>query len=138
MRDTVYVLVFDGFADWQAALALCEVRRPGEWQVCTLGFSRAPVVGALFADDSSAAVGCGNAMTSGAVADCSSNAPCDLAIAGARDTAGGTERMGAATAAAMVHINDNSGTIVRLRRMAIVRLPSMVAPQRVRQATNND
>lgn len=44
MRDTVYVLVFDGFADWQAALALCEVRRPGEWQVCTLGFSRAPVV----------------------------------------------------------------------------------------------
>jgi putative intracellular protease/amidase len=44
MRDTVYVLVFDGFADWQAALALCEVRRPGEWQVRTLGFSRAPVV----------------------------------------------------------------------------------------------
>ena len=44
MRDTVYVLVFDGFADWQAALALCEVRRPGDWQVRTLGFSRAPVV----------------------------------------------------------------------------------------------
>jgi transcriptional regulator GlxA family with amidase domain len=44
MRDTVYVLVFDGFADWQAALALCEVRRPGDWQVRTLGFSHAPVV----------------------------------------------------------------------------------------------
>ncbi|GAB2540157.1 DJ-1/PfpI family protein [Rhodanobacter koreensis] len=44
MRDTVYYLVFDGFADWQAALALCEIRRPGDWQVRTVGFSRAPVV----------------------------------------------------------------------------------------------
>ena len=43
MRDTVYFLVFDGFADWQAALALCEVRRPGDWQVQTVGFSTAPV-----------------------------------------------------------------------------------------------
>ena len=43
MRDTVYFLVFDGFADWQAALALCEIRRPGDWQVQTVGFSRAPV-----------------------------------------------------------------------------------------------
>ena len=25
MRDTVYFLVFDGYADWQAALALCEL-----------------------------------------------------------------------------------------------------------------
>jgi putative intracellular protease/amidase len=44
MRDTVYFLVFDGFADWQAALALCEVRRPGDWQVQTVGFSEAPVI----------------------------------------------------------------------------------------------
>ncbi|UGB38074.1 DJ-1/PfpI family protein [Frateuria soli] len=43
MRDTVYFLVFDGFADWQAALALCEVRRPGDWRVATVGFTRAPV-----------------------------------------------------------------------------------------------
>lgn len=43
MRDTVYFLVFDGFADWQAALALCEVRRPGDWQVQTVGFYRTPV-----------------------------------------------------------------------------------------------
>jgi putative intracellular protease/amidase len=43
MRDTVYFLVFDGFADWQAALALCEIRRPGDWQVQTVGFSTAPV-----------------------------------------------------------------------------------------------
>lgn len=43
MRDTVYVLVFDGFADWQVALALAEVRRPGDWDVRTIGFTREPV-----------------------------------------------------------------------------------------------
>ena len=43
MRDTVYFLVFDGFADWQAALALCEIRRPGDWRVRTVGFTLAPV-----------------------------------------------------------------------------------------------
>ena len=43
MRDTVYFLVFDGFADWQCALALCEIRRPGDWQVRTVGFSPAAV-----------------------------------------------------------------------------------------------
>ncbi|MFA6232212.1 MAG: DJ-1/PfpI family protein [Rhodanobacter sp.] len=43
MRDTVYFLVFDGFADWQAALALCEIRRPGDWLVQTVGFSAAAV-----------------------------------------------------------------------------------------------
>jgi transcriptional regulator GlxA family with amidase domain len=44
MRDTVYFLIFDGFADWQAALALCEIRRPGDWRVQTAGFTRTPVV----------------------------------------------------------------------------------------------
>lgn len=44
MRDTVYFLVFDGFADWQAALALCEIRRPGDWRVQAVGFDAAPVV----------------------------------------------------------------------------------------------
>ena len=44
MRDTVHLLVFDGFADWQAALALCEIRRPGDWQVRTVGFDRDAVV----------------------------------------------------------------------------------------------
>ena len=43
MRDTIYLLAFDGYADWQAALALCEIRRPGDWQVRTVGFSLAPV-----------------------------------------------------------------------------------------------
>lgn len=44
MRDTIYFLAFDGFADWQAALALCEIRRPGDWCVRTVGLSMAPVV----------------------------------------------------------------------------------------------
>lgn len=44
MRDTVYFMVFEGFADWQAALALCEIRRPGDWCVRAVGFTPAPVV----------------------------------------------------------------------------------------------
>jgi putative intracellular protease/amidase len=44
MRDTVYFLAFDGFADWEAALALCEIRRPGDWRVVTVGFSMQPVL----------------------------------------------------------------------------------------------
>ena len=44
MRDTVYFLAFDGFADWHAAQALCEIRRPGDWQLKTVGFSMQPVL----------------------------------------------------------------------------------------------
>lgn len=44
MRNTVYVLIFDGFADWQVALALSEIRRPGDWEVRTVGFVREPVM----------------------------------------------------------------------------------------------
>ena len=43
MRDTVYVLVFEGFADWQVALGLSEIRRPGDWEVRTVGFTQEPV-----------------------------------------------------------------------------------------------
>jgi len=43
MRDVVYVLVFEGFADWQVALALGEIRRPGDWDVRSVGFDRSPV-----------------------------------------------------------------------------------------------
>jgi putative intracellular protease/amidase len=43
MRDVVYVLVFEGFADWQVALALSEIRRPGDWDVRTVGFGHEPV-----------------------------------------------------------------------------------------------
>ena len=44
MRDTVYVLAFEGFADWQVALALAEIRRPGDWEVCTVSFDHGPVM----------------------------------------------------------------------------------------------
>ncbi|GAB2804090.1 DJ-1/PfpI family protein [Dyella kyungheensis] len=44
MRDTVYFLAFDGYADWHAAHALCEIRRPGDWQLKTVGFSLQPVL----------------------------------------------------------------------------------------------
>ena len=40
----VYVLVFDGFADWEPAYALAELRRWGKRTVRTVGFTQAPVV----------------------------------------------------------------------------------------------
>jgi len=43
MRNVVYFFVFDGFADWEAALALCEIRRPGDFRVRTIGIDRRPV-----------------------------------------------------------------------------------------------
>lgn len=39
----VYVLVFDGLADYEAPLALCEVRNSGRYEVVTVGFTDAPV-----------------------------------------------------------------------------------------------
>jgi putative intracellular protease/amidase len=43
MRNTVYFYVFDGYADWEAALALCEIRRPGDFRVRTVALDRRPV-----------------------------------------------------------------------------------------------
>lgn len=43
MTPTVHVLVFDGFADWEPAFALAELRRSGGLDVVTLGFTVAPV-----------------------------------------------------------------------------------------------
>lgn len=43
MRNIVYFFVFDGYADWEAALALCEIRRPGDYRVRTVGVDRKPV-----------------------------------------------------------------------------------------------
>jgi putative intracellular protease/amidase len=39
----VHLLVFDGFADWEPAYALAELRRSGGIPVTTVGFSGAPV-----------------------------------------------------------------------------------------------
>jgi putative intracellular protease/amidase len=34
----VYVLVFDGYADWEPALAMCEVKKNGRFELRTVGF----------------------------------------------------------------------------------------------------
>jgi putative intracellular protease/amidase len=44
MKTTPHLLVFDGFADWEAAYAVAELRRSGNHQVVTVGFSGEPVV----------------------------------------------------------------------------------------------
>jgi len=38
MAAVVYVLVFDGYADWEPALAMCEVKKSGRFEVRTVGF----------------------------------------------------------------------------------------------------
>lgn len=43
MIPAVHVLVFDGFADWEPAYAMAELRRSGGLEVVTLGFTDAPV-----------------------------------------------------------------------------------------------
>jgi putative intracellular protease/amidase len=39
----VHLIIFDGFADWEPAYALAELRRWGKRTVRTIGFTRAPV-----------------------------------------------------------------------------------------------
>ena len=43
MTPAVHVLVFDGFADWEPAFALAELRRSGGLEVVTVGFTAEPV-----------------------------------------------------------------------------------------------
>jgi putative intracellular protease/amidase len=43
-QRAVYVLIFDGFADWEPAHALAELRRWGKRTIRTVGFTNAPVV----------------------------------------------------------------------------------------------
>src|ERR1044072_2578437 len=40
----IYIVVFDGFADWEPAHALAELRRYGKRTVRTVGFTDAAVV----------------------------------------------------------------------------------------------
>jgi putative intracellular protease/amidase len=42
-KQAVYVLVFDGFADWEPAHALAELRRSGKRSVVAVGFDAKPV-----------------------------------------------------------------------------------------------
>jgi len=44
MKSKAYLFVFDGLADWEPALALCELRRSGKHEVQTVGRSREAVV----------------------------------------------------------------------------------------------
>ena len=39
MKSEVCLLVFDGFADWEPAHALCEIRKSGKFNVVTVGLS---------------------------------------------------------------------------------------------------
>jgi putative intracellular protease/amidase len=43
MQPAVHLLVFDGFADWEPAFAMAELRRSGGLDVVTLGFGPAAV-----------------------------------------------------------------------------------------------
>ena len=43
MTAAVHALVFDGFADWEPAFALAELRRSGGLEVVTVGFDRTPI-----------------------------------------------------------------------------------------------
>jgi putative intracellular protease/amidase len=42
MRLKTYLLVFDGLADWEPALALCEINKSGKFDVVTVGLSDRP------------------------------------------------------------------------------------------------
>lgn len=44
VERAVHVLVFDGFADWEPAHALAELRRSGKRTIRTVGFTTQPVV----------------------------------------------------------------------------------------------
>jgi putative intracellular protease/amidase len=44
MKPKAYVFVFDGLADWEPALALCEIRKSGKFEVLAAGHSRQSVV----------------------------------------------------------------------------------------------
>jgi putative intracellular protease/amidase len=41
--NTAYYLVFNGLADWEAALALAEIQKSGTYEVRTVGFTPEPV-----------------------------------------------------------------------------------------------
>jgi putative intracellular protease/amidase len=43
MRLKTCLLVFDGLADWEPALALCEINKSGKFDIVTVGFSDRPI-----------------------------------------------------------------------------------------------
>jgi putative intracellular protease/amidase len=43
MKPKAYLLVFDGFADWEPAPAFCQVNKSGRFEVLSVGFTRAQI-----------------------------------------------------------------------------------------------
>lgn len=43
MKKKAYVLVFDGFADWEPAHALCGIAMTDKLEIVTVGFSKEPI-----------------------------------------------------------------------------------------------
>lgn len=43
MKKKAYILVFDGFADWEPAHALCGIAMSGKHEIVTVGFSAEPI-----------------------------------------------------------------------------------------------
>jgi putative intracellular protease/amidase len=44
VTKNVYILVFNGMADWEPAIALCEIRRRGQLSVVSVGFSKESII----------------------------------------------------------------------------------------------
>src|SRR5262245_24162639 len=44
MKQTAYFLIFDGLADWEAALALAEINKNNAAEIVSVGFSEAPIM----------------------------------------------------------------------------------------------
>lgn len=44
MQLRAYILVFNGLADWEPALALCEINKSRKFDVVSVGFSDSPVI----------------------------------------------------------------------------------------------
>src|SRR5579885_1176116 len=40
MKSKIYLLVFDGLADWEPALILCELNKKDGYEINTVGFSK--------------------------------------------------------------------------------------------------
>ncbi len=43
MKRKAYILVFDGLADWETALASCEINKSDKFDVVTVGYSNEPI-----------------------------------------------------------------------------------------------
>jgi putative intracellular protease/amidase len=44
MKPKAYLLVFDGLADWEPALAMCEINKTGKFDVVCVGFTNQPII----------------------------------------------------------------------------------------------